>query len=59
MGVHSRRCARCLVPSPVLGEGRGECNDRAVQISGMVDSVALNLLDKLVSRRVTSEIGLG
>ena len=24
MGVHSRRCARCLVPSPVLGEGRGE-----------------------------------
>jgi hypothetical protein len=25
MGVHSRRCARCLVPSPVLGEGRGEC----------------------------------
>jgi hypothetical protein len=25
MGVFSRRCARCLVPSPVLGEGRGEC----------------------------------
>ena len=25
MGVHSRRCARCLVPSAVLGEGRGEC----------------------------------
>ena len=28
MGVHSRRCARCLVPSPVLGEGRGECRPK-------------------------------